>query len=357
MDDWGVLERASELAREGQAFALATVVWRQGPSSGQLGSRAIITADGEVQGWIGGACAEPVVIREARQVIADGEPRLLLLGTPDQFGEKVPEGMTVVPIACQSEGALEVFIEPVQVAPRLVIVGRSPMAQTLADLAGVLGWRTALMDSREFSAADADGRSMVVVATQGHGDEEVMEQAVAARPAYLGLVASQRRGAAVLGYLKDRGVPKDKLKRVKVPAGLNLGRTSHREIAVAILAELVQLRAAGEIPGGTAGAGATSTVAASTAATSTATASTATASTAATSTRGAKADQGKRAATPQAAAAPAEAIDPVCGMTVVADDSSYPLVHDGVTYYFCRVGCRRAFEADPAAYVEKGTRC
>ena len=342
MDGWGVLERASELAREGQAFALATVVWRQGPSSGQLGSRAIITADGEVHGWIGGACAEPVVIREARQVISDGEPRLLLLGTPDQFGETVPEGMTVVPIACQSEGALEVFIEPVQPAPRLVVVGRSPMAQTLADLAGALGWRTALLDGREFSTADADEGSMVVVATQGHDDEEAMEQALAARPAYLGLVASQRRGAAVLGYLKDRGVPKNQLDRVKVPAGLNLGRTSHREIAVAILAELVQLRAAGEIPGGTAGAGATGTGATSTGAAS---------------TRGARAGQGRRAATAPAAAAPAEATDPVCGMTVVAGESSYPLEHDGVTYYFCRAGCRRAFEADPAAYVEKGTRC
>ena len=345
MDGWGVLERASELARQGRAFAMATVVWRQGPSSGQLGSRAIITADGEVQGWIGGACAEPVVIREARQVISDGESRLLLLGTPDQFGETVPEGMTVVPIACQSEGALEVFIEPVQPAPRLVIVGRSPMAQTLADLAGALGWRTALMGSREFSAADADGHSMVVVATQGHGDEEVMEQAVAARPAYLGLVASQRRGAAVLGYLKDRGVPKDRLDRIKVPAGLNLGRTSHREIAVAILAELVQLRAAGEIGGGMGGPSVTST--------------------GATGTTGAHAGHaeraapaaGQRAASAPAVAAPAEAVDPVCGMTVVADDSSYPLVHDGVTYYFCRVGCRRAFEADPAAYVKKGTRC
>src|SRR5262249_26388676 len=252
----------------GRGVAVATVVWRQGPSSGQLGSRAIITAWGDVHGWIGGACAEPTVIREARQVIAEGEPRLLLLGTPDQFGKTVPDGMTVVPIACQSEGALEVFIEPVQSAPRLIIVGRSPMAQTLAALADSLGWRTALLDGREFSAADADGRSMVVVATQGHGDEEVMEQAVAARPAYLGLVASQRRGAAVLGYLKDRGVPKDQLDRVKVPAGLNLGRTSHREIAVPILAELVQLRAAGEI-GGAGGAGAGSTSAGGAAAGST----------------------------------------------------------------------------------------
>jgi len=322
MDGWGVLERASELARQGQAFALATVVWRQGPSSGQLGSRAIITADGEVHGWIGGACAEPTVIREARQVIAEGEPRLLLLGTPDQFGEKVPDGMTVVPIACQSEGALEVFIEPVQPVPRLVIVGRSPMAQTLAALADALGWRAAVLDGPAFTAADADPATMVVVATQGHGDEDAMEQAVLARPAYLGLVASHRRGAVVLGYLADRGLPKDQLDRVHVPAGLDLGRTSHREIAVAILAELVQLRAAGAIDVAAGEAGGA----------------------------GAQADTAKRTA-------PAEAVDPVCGMTVAADESSYPLEHEGVTYYFCSAGCRREFEADPAAYVKRGTRC
>src|ERR1700752_53217 len=141
MNGLGVLEEVGELARSGQAFALATVVWRQGPSSSKQGSRAIITADGELHGWIGGACAEPVVIREARQVIADGHARLLLLGSPDQFGGAVPEGMTVVPISCQSEGALEVYIEPVFPVPHLVIVGDSPMTRTLASLAGALGWR------------------------------------------------------------------------------------------------------------------------------------------------------------------------------------------------------------------------
>ncbi len=201
MSSFDVLEEAGELTRRGQPFALATVVWRQGPSSGQQGSRAIITAAGELHGWIGGACAEPVVIREAQQVITEGVPRLLLLGTPDQFGAAVPDGMTVVPIACQSEGALEVYIEPVLPAPHLVIVGRSPMVATLAELSRVLGWRTTVLDRGAFSAADADESSMVVVATQGHGDEDAVEQAAAARPAYLGLVGSARRGAAVLGYL------------------------------------------------------------------------------------------------------------------------------------------------------------
>jgi xanthine dehydrogenase accessory factor len=329
MDGWGVLERAAELARRGQAFALATVVWRQGPSSSQQGSRAIITADGELHGWIGGACAEPVVVREARQVIADGTPRLLLLGTPGQFGAAVPDGMTVVPISCQSEGALEVYIEPVVPAPHLVIVGRSPMAHTLADLARALGWRAKLVAAGDFTAADAGERSMVIVATQGHGDEEAVEQAVAAHPAYLGLVGSRRRGASVLGYLADRGVPADQLDRVRVPAGLDLGHTTHQEIAVAILAELVQLRASGAL------AGASPSVTAIPPARPTAADSSIT----------------------LPPGNPAEATDPVCGMTVPAAPAGRPLTHDGVTYYFCSPGCRGTFEKDPADYATKETRC
>ena len=335
MHSFDVLEEAGELTRRGQPFALATVVWRQGPSSGQQGSRAIITAAGDLHGWIGGACAEPVVIREARQVITEGVPRLLLLGTRDQFGAAVPDGMTVVPIACQSEGALEVYIEPVLPAPHLVIVGRSPMVATLADLSRALGWRTTVVDRGEFSAADADESSMVVVATQGHGDEEAVGQAVAARPAYLGLVGSAKRGAGVLGYLADRGVPQDELDRVRVPAGLDLGRTTHREIAVAILAELVQLRAAGGLLGfPAAGSGAEAVPGEEGRAEGVSPPS-----------RGLTGGSG--------GSPPRESRDPVCGMTVTVDASSYPLEQDGETYYFCCAGCRRSFQEDPAAYLKE----
>ena len=238
----------------------------------------------------------------------------------------------MVPISCQSEGALEVYIEPVVPAPHLVIVGRSPMAHTLADLARALNWRTELVAGEDFTAADAHEQSMVIVATQGHGDEEAVEQAVAARPAYLGLVGSRRRGAAVLGYLADRGLPADQLDRVHVPAGLDLGHITHQEIAVAILAELVQLRASGALAGAAGAAPA----------------------------RKAPAPPAGNAAPPAAATAgqaPAEAVDPVCGMTVAATAASHPLAHDGVTYYFCCTGCRRKFELDPAAYVTRETRC
>ena len=342
MHGLGVLEEASELTRRGQPFALATVVWRQGPSSGQQGARAIITESGDLHGWIGGACAEPVVIREAREVIAEGVPRLLLLGAPEQFGgraEAMPEGMTLVPISCQSEGALEVYIEPVLPAPHLVVVGRSPMARTLADLAQALGWRAALRDAAEFAAADADEASMVVVATQGHGDEEAVEQAVAARPAYLGLVGSAKRGAAVLGYLADRGVPQHQLDRVRVPAGLDLGHTTHREIAVAILAELVQLRASGKLRvGGGTGSG-----------------------TLAGEERRAEgvSSPSQELAGGSGGSPPRDGRDPVCGMTVTPGPAAFPLEHDGVTYYFCSAGCRQSLERDPGAYLttKTETRC
>ncbi|MCL2585584.1 MAG: XdhC family protein, partial [Streptosporangiales bacterium] len=163
-----VLNQAAMLAEQGEPFALATVVWRRGPSSGQQGSRAIITADGELHGWIGGACAEPTVLREGRQAIEDGNSRLLLLGPPGQFGTTVAEGMTVVPISCQSEGALEVYIEPVRPAPYLMVVGSSPMARTLSELAVILDWNVDLVNVPDFTPAPG---AFIVVATQGHGDE------------------------------------------------------------------------------------------------------------------------------------------------------------------------------------------
>ena len=299
IDGWGVLEHAIELARRDEDFVLATVVWSQGPSSGQQGSRAIVMASGHVLGWIGGACAEPVLIREAQQALVEGQPRLLALGTSEELVD-TPEGVTAIAISCQSDGALQIFIEPFVSAPHLVVVGRSPMAQTLFQLARDLDWNAELIEGAEFSTDAASSRSIVVVATQGHGDEDIIELALAAGPAYLGVVGSPRRGEALRGYLKDRNISQELVDSIRVPVGLDLGRTTHREIAVAVLSELVRLRAAGELAG-----------------------------------------PGKLivSATP-------EAIDPICGMTVTADDTGYPLEMGGETHYFCCLGCRNRFEAD-----------
>ena len=172
-DGWKVVKMATELAEQGVEFALATVVWRQAPSSGHQGARAIITKDGEMHGWIGGACAEPVVIREAQAAIAERTPRLILLGTPDHFGE-IPDGMTFVRMSCQSEGAMELYIEPVTPSLNLVVVGDSPMAATLVELASVLGWDAGLVGATKVGSSGVSANSVVIVATQGHGDEEAI---------------------------------------------------------------------------------------------------------------------------------------------------------------------------------------
>lgn len=321
----GVLELARELSARGEAFVLATVVWRRAPSSGKEGSRAVITADGRVRGWLGGACAEPTVIREALRALEDGTPRLMFLGPPEELAGREREGMIAVPIACQSEGALEVYVEPMLPRQHLVVVGRSPAVDALASMAGALGWDVVVVDdggsasdhpaagrvvtSLDFDAAGVSDRSFLVVATQGHYDEEALARALDTRAAYVGLVASRRRAETVLGYLRDRGAAPEDLGRVHAPAGLDLGQVSHEEIAVALLAELVKERAG---------------------------------------------PPGRRGAPAVPARAAIEAVDPVCGMTVDVATARHRATHGGETYHFCSAACRATFEAEPARFTSVG---
>jgi xanthine dehydrogenase accessory factor len=272
-----VLAEAGRLAAEGKPFALATVVNVERPASARRGDHAIVTPDGALAGWVGGACTEPTVIREALAALADGEARVV----------RVEE-------VCASEGTIEVLVEPQLPALLVAVVGDSPAGRMLGRLAETVGWRV----SRELDErADA-----VVVATMGQGDEEALEAALAGDAGYIGLVASAKRGSAVLADLRERGLDEETLARVRCPAGLDLGPSSQEEIAVAILAELVAWRHTK--PGSTAELVET-----------------------------------------------AEADDPVCGMTVSIAGARELVVYEGRTYYFCGPGCRRRFEADPARYL------
>jgi xanthine dehydrogenase accessory factor len=309
------MARAVELVEAGESFTMATVVWRQAPSSGQHGSRAIVTADGELYGWIGGACAEPVLLREARRVLDEGKASLVWLGQQHDLDEiHVPEGVMTIPISCQSDGALQIFIEPVMAAPHVLIVGRSPMAVTLLDLVRDLGWRGDLVDGSEFTCCKVTPSSSVIIATQGHGDEDALETALKGDPAFVGLVASAKRGRVVREFLGEQGVDAEKLARVEVPIGLDLGHTGHREIAVSILADLVQRRARGELKPRTTSIAATEV------------------------------------------AVPETVIDLVCGMTVDAVPANRPFDYEGTTYYFCAPGCRKAFEKDPTSFINQSTQ-
>lgn len=299
-----LLELAADLSRRHMPFTTATVVWARGPSSGKRGSTAVIEADGSVTGWIGGACAAPVVAREAREAMSDGKPRLLFLGTESDIAtvENRPDVLTV-PISCTSEGALEVFLEPMLPAPHLVIVGRSPAVTTLETLARALDWRVDVV-GEDLTLPPITGGSAIVVATQGHFDEPALEAALDTDAGYVGVVASPRRAETMIGYLRDRGLPDEQLSRVVAPAGIDLGHIAHREIGVSIVADLVKRRALGELVGW-----------------------------------------------PLPSEEPHTAVDPVCGMEVDVATARWVTEHDGETYYFCAPGCKTAFERAPADYA------
>jgi xanthine dehydrogenase accessory factor len=302
-----VLAEAAALSERGVAFVLATVVWRRAPSSGQLGSKALILADGTMRGWLGGACAQPTVRREALTSLDDRRTRLLLLGLPAEAADAFGEGVIVVPMECGSEGALAVSLEPVVPAPLVVAVGRSPAVDALASLVRSIGWRAAVVESADAVASQPiDSSTAVVVATQGHDDEAALQAALHTPAAYVGLVASRKRAATTLGYLRDRGFAEADIARVQAPAGLDLGATEHREIAVAVLADLVARRARGELR---------ATV-----------------------------------AVPE----PLAAVDPVCGMTVEIAAARWHTDHADQRWYFCSPGCLHSFTADPGAFADQG---
>jgi len=322
--DVDVLAVAVDLARRRQPFALATVVRRRAPSSGQLGAKAVIRADGSVEGWLGGACASPTVRRQALDAIGDGRSRLLVLGQTDEDGGRATDDVVRVPMACESDGALEVYVEPILPGPQVVAIGRSPAVSALAELAGDLGWDVVVVDDGgdpgdhprpELVSTTLDLAGMgigpataIVVATQGHYDDLALQAALGTDAGYIGLVAAAKRAASVLEMLAARGVATEDLARVVAPAGLDLGNLENAEIAVAVLAELVEWKAAGRL---------------------------------------------RSAPVAAVANLGLEAVDPVCGMTVLVEGARYHLNHEGVDHWFCAPGCLAAFERDPEAYTAR----
>jgi xanthine dehydrogenase accessory factor len=318
---------AGALVAKEEPFALATVVRRQPASSAQAGDGALITADGVFHGWLGGSCTQPTVVREALQAIADGAPRLIALA-PDPQAEKRP-GILVFPMTCHSGGSVDIYIEPVLPASRLLVFGVSPVAQALARLGKAMGFAVHVADPAADTGLfpdaerlwnepeiplDRDHRPWAVVATMGERDEAAVRAALATEPLYLGVVASRKRFAEIEAALVAGGVSREALANVKSPAGLDIGARAPEEIAVSILAEIVRMR------------------------------------------------RTDRTATPARSAglptvAVAEERDPVCGMTVPTVGARHTAEVSGRTWYFCCGGCREKFLASPGRYTSpEGTR-
>lgn len=316
-----VLQLAADLARRGERFAVATVVRREPPSSAHVGDAALIKTTGEFHGWLGGSCTEPVVVREALDALERGEPRLIALSpNPDADRRR---GVRVLPMTCHSGGTVDIYIEPVQPAPRLLVFGISPPAKALAGLAHVMGYSVLAVDPEADHATFPDARvtpaiepdkmkedgveTFAVVATLGERDEVAIREALDAGADYVGVVASRKRFEEVRENLKAAGVSGCALGRVKNPAGLDIGAVTPPEIALSILAEIVEHR------------------------------------------RAARSDVDHDATTL------AVATDPVCGMEVDPASARYSTEFQGRPFYFCCGGCEERFLASPEVYSAIGS--
>lgn len=333
---------AARLRAEGTPFVLATVVASYPPQSVRPGAKAIVHADGSLDGWVGGGCVRPVVLQEAAEALSDGRARLVRLNVDASSAAPQRHGdVREYPMTCQGEGGVEIYLEPMLAAPRLVVLGHTPVAQALARWGGELGFEVVaaplggtaeLFPSDARIAADAaaalagaDASTWVVVATMGAGDEEALAAAAASDAGYVGLVASRKKARRLVEYARASGVAAERLERVKYPAGLDLGGMRAPEIALSVLAEIVQRRyAAGGAVGGGAGRHATAPH------------------------TPARAPAAPDAAEPtrrrrSLAVAPFP-VDPVCGMPVNPAEARHTLVVGEETLYFCCPNCKATYE-------------
>jgi xanthine dehydrogenase accessory factor len=288
--------RSAALRASRVPFVHARVVWAEPPTSAKPGDEAIVLADGMLEGFVGGSCAEATVRQQSLEVLASGEAVLLRVtpaAEPDQPGKRVVHN------PCLSGGTIEVFLEPSLPPPLVQVLGDSPTALALLEIGRPLGYAVQM-----WQGEIAPGAAALVVASHGKGEDEPLAAALEAGVPYVGLVASRKRGAAVVSSLPVA----DELKaKVSTPAGLDIRAATAEEVALSILAEIVALQ-----------------------------------------------PRQARRGYPLVVDVCMQ-IDPVCGMKVAASDGSLHSVHPdaahaGRVVWFCGPGCQKAFLANPDAF-------
>lgn len=304
-----ISDQVNELRAREEPFVLATVVAYKSPQSAKPGSKAIIKPDGTWTGWVGGGCVQPIVLREAKRALQTGQPKLLTI-SPDAAHDDW-QGVESFRMTCEGGGSLEIYLEPILPKPRLVIVGSSPVAQTVAQLGELLDFKVVAVDPAQPKSVKEQitEASYVVVATMGNRDEEGLLAVAGTRPRYLGLVASKKKSAALFEYARANGATDEDIAAITCPAGLEIGSETLPEIALSVAAELVRVRRTGSAP----------TV----------------------------------ESTPQVESV---AIDPICGMTVDIENAKYTSFVDGKTIYFCCLRCKETFEPQITQITQMGRK-
>lgn len=322
------LEKALTLNRAGASYATATIVRRQIPSSGKPGDKAIITPDGQIFGWIGGGCTRGIVLKEAMDALRDQKPRLVHISPNAQPGAS---GHTkLYTMTCQSGGEVEVYIEPIIPKPQILIFGKSHIAMALGRIAGAMDYRVSvvipeveeglfpdaqqIVAMRDFSKETSFDSSYVVVCTQGEGDTDALHQALCIDAPYTAFVSSRRKANSIFQELRQRGVTMDQLKEIRTPAGLDIGARTPEEVAISILAEIIQLFRSNQAALDNLEAGNRKTV----------------------------------------LAGGEYYINPVCQVPVQKTTAKHVVTYKEESVYFCCDGCKATFEKDPEKYITAG---
>lgn len=243
-------DTAQALREQNRPFAFATIVRTVGATAAKPGAKALLAADGSIiEGWLGGGCARGAVKRATVDAIEAGAPRLISVAPEEFLAERgIPagsdkDGITYSRNGCPSKGTVDIFIEPCLPMPELMIVGGSPVARALADLAPQFHWSVTAMPEVE-SLPETNRQRFVVIATQGQGDLAALKAALDGPADYRSFVGSKRKFAALSDKLEAEGISPEQIEGVKAPAGLDIKAVTPEEIALSILAELVQQRRA-----------------------------------------------------------------------------------------------------------------
>jgi xanthine dehydrogenase accessory factor len=324
------LKNTDLLRKKNEHFALAMVVRRDAPSSGKVGDKAVINKHGEMIGWVGGGCVKGILIKEAEDAMRTGKARLVKIGK--SLTTLKQDGVMEYKMTCQSEGTVEVFIEPILPKPHLVVMGKSAIAKALVKMAGVAGYRITgvaqdadlttyekvdeLITQVNLTNVKTTAATCIVVVTQGEGDEKALSEALQKDYAYLGFVASKKKMVSIADYLESSGFDKKKIDAITSPAGIDINAKQPEEVAISILAQIIQLQNSANTPAVFEKFEST------------------------------KEDGGK---------APVYYINPVCGVPVDMNNPKHVVEYKNEKIYFCCDGCKVKFDAEPEKYMVKAT--
>ena len=320
------LEYQMELKKKNEPYAQAIVVRREAPSSSRAGDKAIVNKFGEISGWIGGGCVKSIICKEEEDAMGTGKSRLVKIGNTVTLSKQ--EGIMGYQMTCQSEGTVEVFIEPVLPEAHLLVIGKTAIALALVRLSRVMGFRiTAVAQDanlKTFEKVDelipeinlakvaTSLSTFILIATQGENDEKALEEALSKDRAYIGFIASKKKMASIKKYLQDAGFKQTEIGSIKSPAGIDINAKTPDEVAISILAEIIQVRNTLQLKS---------------------------------SFKKFEVSEDKEANSPQ------YYINPVCGIPIDMNNPRHIIEHKEEKVYFCCDGCKEKFEKDPEKYI------